>query len=121
MNVRTASQRGILLLPVALTLAVVGILAYTMAREGSMQVSAVDDQYDIEVTRYLAASGLEVAKWRASKEDCDEDEAELGTLRLPGGSVTVASAKESRGILTVTLTATSDRVPVGANGKKTMT
>jgi len=120
-SVRSASQRGILLLPVALTLAVVGILAYTMAREGSMNVSAVDDQYDVEVTRYLAASGLEVAKWRASKDDCDDDEAALGTLKLPGGSVTVASAKENNGILTVTLTATSDRVPVGANGRKTVT
>ena len=120
-NAHPARQRGILLLPVAVTLAVVGILAYTMAREGSMNLSAVDDQYDIEVTRYLASSGLEVAKWRASKDDCDDDEAAFGTLKLPGGSVTVGSAKENKGILTVTLTATSDRLPPGFDGKRTVT
>lgn len=105
----TMSQRGILLLPVAMTLAVVGALAYTMTREGSMNVSAVDDQYDTEVARYLAASGMQVAKWRGSVDDCDDDEAAYGTLKLPGGSVTVSSAKKSKGILTVSLTATTDR------------
>lgn len=109
MSAGVIKQRGILLLPVALTLTVVGILAYTMTREGSMNVSAVDDQYDIEVARYLAASGMQVAKWRGSVDDCDDDEADYGTLRLPGGSVTVSSAKENKGILTVSLTATTDR------------
>jgi hypothetical protein len=105
-------QRGILLLPVALTLAVVAALAYTMTREGGMNVSAVDAQYDIEVARYLAASGMQVAKWRGSVDDCDDDEADYGTLRLPGGSVTVSSAKENKGILTVSLTATTERKSV---------
>ena len=109
MSAGVSTQRGILLLPVALTLTVVGILAYTMTREGSMNVSAVDDQYDIEVARYLAASGMQVAKWRGSVDDCDDDEAAYGTLRLPGGSVTVSSAKGNKGILTVSLTATTDR------------
>jgi len=102
-------QRGILLLPVALTLAVIGTLAYAMTREGSMNVSAVDAQYDIEVARYLAASGLQVAKWRASLDDCDDDEANFGTLKLPGGSVKVSSVALKKGILTVGLTATTDR------------
>ena len=109
MSAGVKTQRGMLLLPVALTLAVVGALAYTMTREGSMNVSAVDAQYDIEVARYLAASGTQVAKWRGSVDDCDDDEAAYGTLRLPGGSVTVGSAKASKGILTVSLTATTDR------------
>ncbi|MCC2960127.1 DNRLRE domain-containing protein [Massilia sp. IC2-278] len=107
-------QRGILLLPVALTLAVIGALAYTMAREGSMNVSTVDAQYDVEVARYLAASGLQVAKWRGSVDDCDDDEAAYGTLKLPGGSVTVGSARESKGILTVSITATTERKSVVA-------
>ncbi len=107
MSAGVNKQHGILLLPVALTLTVVGILAYTMTREGSMNVSAVDVQYDIEVARYLAASGMQVAKWRGSVDDCDDDEADLKTLKLPGGSVTVSSAKESKGILTVSLTATT--------------
>ncbi|MDN4056818.1 DNRLRE domain-containing protein [Massilia sp. YIM B02769] len=108
------TQRGVLLLPVALTLAVVAALAYTMTREGGMNVSAVDAQYDIEVARYLAASGMQVAKWRGSVDDCDDDEAGYGTLRLPGGSVTVSSAKENKGILTVSLTATTERKSVMA-------
>jgi len=114
MSAGVNKQRGILLLPVALTLTLVGILAYTMAREGSMNVSTVDAQYDVELARYLAASGLQVAKWRGSVDDCDDDEAAYGTLKLPGGSVTVGSAKESKGILTVSITATTERKSVVA-------
>ena len=105
------NQQGILLLPVALTLAIVATLAYTMTSEGSMNVSAVDAQYDIEVARYVAASGIQVAKWRAAKNNCDENKAKLGKLDVPGGSVTVANndVTMSKGILTVNLIATTNR------------
>ena len=118
MSAGVTSQRGILLLPVALTLAVVGLLAYTMTREGSMNVSAVDAQYDIEVARYLAASGVQVAKWRGSLDDCDDDEAAYRTLKLPGGSVTVDSARKDKGMLDVSLTATTERKSVVALTRK---
>lgn len=104
-----SGQRGLLLLPVALTLAVIGALAYAMTSEGSMNVSAVDAQYDIEVARYVAASGVQIAKWRAAKDDCDDDDAEFGTLAVPDGSVTVTDAKLDRGLLTVSLRATTKR------------
>jgi len=102
-------QRGILLLPVALTLAIVGTLAYTMTREGSMDVSAVDAQYDLEVARYLAASGVQVAKWRAAKDNCNDDDAEFGTLDLPGGKVTVSKAKLDKENLSLALSARTSR------------
>jgi hypothetical protein len=104
-------QRGILLLPVALTLALVATLAYTMTSEGSMNVSAVDAQYDVEVARYVAASGIQVAKWRAAKSDCNVDKAKLGTLDVPGGRVTVDDkvVTMSKGILKMSLSATTNR------------
>jgi hypothetical protein len=102
-------QRGILLLPVALTLAIVAALAYTMTGEGSMNVSAIDAQYDVEVARYVAASGIQVAKWRAAKSNCDVKQAKLGTLAVPDGRVTVADATMSRGVLTVNLSASTNR------------
>ena len=109
-----AREQGILLLPVALTLAIVGALAYTMTRDGSMNVAAVNAQYDIEVARYLATSGVQLAKWRVAQDDCDGDEANFGTLSVYNGSAVVgtvtvdtANTKWKNGILTIALTATT--------------
>jgi hypothetical protein len=102
-------QRGILLLPVALTLAIVAALAYGMTSEGSMNVSSVDAQYDIEVARYVAATGIQVARWRAAKYHCDVNRAKLGTLDVPDGSVTVTSASMSKGILKISVNAGTSR------------
>jgi len=102
-------QRGILLLPVALTLSIVAALAYTMTSEGSMNVSAVDAQYDVEVARYVAASGVQIAKWRAAKSHCDVKQAKLGELNVPGGRVTVNDASMSGGFLTVSVSASTSR------------
>ena len=121
---RATGQRGILLLPVALTLALVGTLAYTMTQDGSMNVSAVDAQYEIERARYLAASGVQLAKWRAAKDDCDEDDADFGTVNFldsaggPLGSVVVSDADMGGGNLTVSLTATTERKTVRALTRK---
>jgi len=121
------SQRGILLLPVALTLAVIGTLAYTMAYDGSMNVAAVDAQYEIERARYLAASGLQLAKWRAGKDDCDSDDARFGTISFKDaagavlGSVAVDAKNTNMGAgnLTISLIATtSERKTVYALTRK---
>ena len=118
-------QRGILLLPVALTLAVIGTLAYTMTREGSMNVSAIDAQYDTEVARYLAASGIQYAKWRMSKAGCDKNAADFGTLTLNNGStvlgtVAVSTTSWKKPVLTITLSATTSR-PTGNGAVNTLT
>ena len=116
-------QRGILLLPVALTLAVVGMLAYTMTQEGSMNVSAVHAQYEIERARYLAASGVQLAKWRVAKDDCDEDDLDFedittgikffdGSIAL--GKLVFTSVDMGGGKLTVSLVATTERGAVHA-------
>jgi hypothetical protein len=107
---RARRQRGILLLPVALTLAIVGALAYTMTREGSMDVSAVDARYDTEVARYLAEAGVNLAKWQNEKRGCDYDNG-FGTVTLPGGRVVSADVDSKNGgsNLSVSLTATTDR------------
>ena len=99
-------ERGMLLLPVALTLAVIGALAYTMTREGSMNASAVDAQYEIETARYLAASGAQVAKWRTAKDKCANKgaRANFSSLTLPGGTVDAELTKWDKGVLTVSVT-----------------
>ena len=109
-------ERGILLLPVALTLAVIGALAYTMTREGSMNVSAVDAQYEIETARYLAASGVQVAKWRTAKDKCVNrgDAANFVALTLRGGKVDATVEKWDKGVLTVSARAT----PVATGGQR---
>lgn len=105
-----ANQQGILLLPVALTLTVIGTLAYTMTREGSMNVSAVDAQYEIERARYLAASGVQLSKWRTAKDKCNSGEkASFSNLDLhgDGGKVSVVKTKWDKGRLTIDVTATT--------------
>jgi hypothetical protein len=105
---RRLSQRGILLLPVALTLAVIGTLAYTMTREGAMQVSSVDAEYDAEVARYLTESGLHLAKWQNAKSGCKE--VSFGTVDLPGGRLVATKIDlKSKGDLRVSLRATASR------------
>jgi hypothetical protein len=102
------SQRGMLLLPVALTLALIGTLAYTLTREGSMQVSAVDAEYDTEVARYLAESGVHLARWQTQKAGCKE--VSFGTVDLPGGRVEATKIDlKSKSDLRVSLKATASR------------
>lgn len=108
------SQRGILLLPVVLTLAVVGTLAYAMTREAGMNVADIDAQYDIEVARYLASSGVQYAKWRAAKGGCDQYAANFGTLTLGDGTVAFNKIVAwKKPLLTVTVTATTNRNKAG--------
>jgi len=104
---RRLAQRGILLLPVALTLAVIGTLAYTLTREGSMQVSSVDAEYDMEVARYLTESGVHLAKWQNAKAGCSK-EVSFGTVDLPGGRLVASKIeRKGKGELLVSLDATA--------------
>jgi hypothetical protein len=104
----TSTQRGILLLPVTLTLAILGALAYSMTREGGMGVAAVNAQYDTEVARYLAEAGLSLARWQNEKRGCDR-ETGFGTVALPGGTIKSVDVDwRSGGFIAVSLTATSD-------------
>ena len=58
-------QRGLVLLPVTLVLAIVGTLAYVMTRDGTMNVSTIDAQYETDRMRYLAEAGVNLLKFRA--------------------------------------------------------
>lgn len=82
-----ATQRGLLLLPVALTLALVGTLAYSLTRDGSMSVSEVDAKYDIEAARYLANAGLTLARWQNEKLGCTSTR-KFSDVPLGGGTIT---------------------------------
>lgn len=87
------AQRGMLLLPVALMLAVVGTLAYTMTREGSMSLAGVNADYEAEAARYLAEGGVRLAIWQNERISCSSEIA-FGTLDLPGaGSITSGTIK----------------------------
>lgn len=114
-------QRGILLLPVALTLALVGTLAYTMTREGSMAVSSVDAAYDTEMARYLAEGGVHLAQWQNERVSCSSETA-FGTLEMPDdiGSTRIIGTirsgtikREGKNILNITLSATTPDRPSG--------
>lgn len=102
-------ERGLVLVSVALTLAVVGALAYAMTREGSMDASAVDARYDAEVARYLAEAGVQLAKWQNEKLDC-RSKASFGTVALPGGNIVAGTIERKGGsTMNIGLTATTSR------------
>lgn len=119
---KRGAERGFLLLPVALTLALVGALAYTMTRAGSMSVSSVNAAYDTEVARYLAEAGVNLAKWQNERFGC-LPLVGFGTFTLPGGKIVAGVLKrEGGGILNISLTATTNLGAVYAlDGYRTMT
>ncbi|VXC28433.1 DNRLRE domain-containing protein [Massilia sp. 9I] len=108
-------QHGLLLLPVALALSVMGALAYAMTRGGADDASAVDAQYDIEATRYLAEAGLRLAKWQNEKINCDS-ERRFSNVRLPGvaGTASVDDITVKKDEFKATVTATSARGTVSS-------
>lgn len=106
------TQRGLLLLPVALTLALVGTLAYGLSRDGSMSVSEVDAKYDIEAARYLASAGVNLARWRNEKLGCYSTRrfTDLTLKGVPGASITASE---------VSLDGTNWKISVTANTGRT--
>ncbi|UVW28731.1 DNRLRE domain-containing protein [Massilia sp. H6] len=103
-----AKQRGILLLPVALTLAIAGALAYTMTHSASMEIAAFDAQHDTDTARYLAEAGVQLAKWQNERILCGS-QLGFGTVTLPGGQIVSNNVKEGSGKIKVSLTATTTR------------
>lgn len=106
------AQRGMLLLPVALMLAVVGTLAYTMTREGSMSLASVNADYETEAARYLAEGGARLAIWQNERIGCSSEIA-FGKLDLPGiGSITSGTIKrEGSNTLNISVSATTPTRP----------
>jgi hypothetical protein len=105
-------QHGLVLLPMTLALALVAVVAYGMTRDGAMNVSAVDAQFDTERARYLAEAGVNLVKWRNQQLGCDSA---LGFTRavtdVEGGTIMANTADvfaRKRG-LSMTLTATTAR------------
>jgi hypothetical protein len=101
-----------LLLPVAIVLAIMGALAFSMTRQGAVSVAEVDRQYDLEASRYLAEAGLRLVRWQNEKEGCTSSQAFTG-VGLPGmaGTVTITELLVKSGEMTMTATATG---PLGS-------
>jgi hypothetical protein len=114
-------QRGILLLPVALTLALVGILAYTMTRDGSMAVSSVDAGYETDMVRYLAEGGVQLARWQNERVSCSSElnfgsvemPDEIGSTRIIGTIKSGTIKREGKNTLNITLSAKTPDRPSG--------
>lgn len=103
-------QRGLVLLPVTLALAVVGVLAYAMTRDGVMNVSAVDAQYDIDRARYLAEAGVNLLKWRNEQAGCGSAQGFVSPVTtIEGGTIASSGVSYKKPLLGMTLTATTPR------------
>lgn len=104
-------QRGLVLLPVTLALAIVGALAYSMTRDGAMTVTAIDAQYEIDSARYLAEGGVNLLKWRNDVSACGTVVGFTGPVTaLDGGTLTASGLSYVKKTgLALTVTATTAR------------
>lgn len=109
--VKPSTQRGLLLLPVALTLALVGTLAYGLSRDGSMSVSEVDAKYDIEAARYLAQAGVTLARWRNEKLGCSSTKrfTDLTLAGVPGATLSASQVSLDGRYWKISVTASTGR------------
>ncbi len=87
---RMAGERGMLLLPMALVLAVAGIAAYAATREGGMSAAAVDARYEYEAARYLAEAGVTLTTWQNAQRGCVAPL--FDTVAMGGGTIGVEGA-----------------------------
>lgn len=97
-------DRGLVLVPVALALAVTGALAWAMVRESSMDVASVRLAYEAQVARYLAEAGLNLVRWQNEQSSCSSTLA-FGSVSLPGGTVTTNSVQNVSGGLAIDVSA----------------
>lgn len=104
------AQRGLVLLPVTLVLAIVGTLTYAMTRDGAMSVSAIDAQYETDRARYLAEAGVNLLKWRNEQAGCGNS---LGftapVTALDGGTIAASGITYKKPGLGMTVVATTTR------------
>lgn len=125
---RPGGPHGLVLVPMALTLAFVGALAWAMVREASMGVSQVDLDYDAQVARYLAKAGQNLARWQNQQLGCGSA-VQFGSFSLPGGTIVTNAVTAVAGGLSIDVGATANggqtvrlangAVPVYDAGKRT--
>jgi Tfp pilus assembly protein PilX len=127
---------GFLLLPMMLTLVVVGALAWAMTRDAGMNVTGVDAEYDTEVARYLAEAAVNLARWKNNQQNCNgaarfqptplyrfslasgavgTAAADLvGTMTLNDISVVSNNANNDKNSITVDVSSATTAVPAGS-------
>lgn len=98
-------QHGIALLAMTIVLAILGALSYALASGGAMSAHAVATQYDAEAAGYLAAAGVNVARWRDQQLGCKK-----GTTTLPA---TALAGVGSYAVLVTGKTKTADLTGTG--------
>lgn len=99
-------QSGALLLTVALMLATIAALAFTLNRAAGMDAQAVGADYDRRSAAYLAEAALAAAKWSNEiPNKCGN--ANLGALSLAGATLSADVKKAPSKRLNIVATATT--------------
>ena len=106
-------QDGIMLLPVVLALAVVGVLAFSMTREGGMGAAAVDADYEIARVRYLAEAGVTLARWQNEQAGCGSNVRHTAPVAFPGGQIKIDTVGKAPNGVSVAVSASLDAAAAG--------
>ena len=129
--------RGFLLLPMALTLVVVGALAYAMTRDAGTSITRVDAAYDTDAARYLAEAAVNYARWKNNQTNCGNTPASfaptplyrynlasgnvgttaadlVGTMTLNSAAVVGNNSSSDKGNLTVDVSSATTTSPAAS-------
>lgn len=99
-------ESGVLLLTVALLLAIMAALAFTMNRAAGMDVQSVSGDYDRRNAGYLAEAALAAAKWTNELNKCDNKVTALTPFTLAGATLSAIITKSPPKLINVVATAT---------------
>jgi hypothetical protein len=104
-------QAGVLLLTVALLLATMAALAFSLNRAAGMDVQSVAGDYDRRNAGYLTEAAVAAAKWKNELTACDAKLVPLPGFPLAGATLSATVTKGAGKQINVVATAT-----VGATG-----
>jgi Tfp pilus assembly protein PilX len=102
----TGREAGILLLTVALLLAVMAALAFTMNRAAGMDVQTVAADYDRRNAGYLAEAAVAAAKWKNQLSKCGAAAVALPQTAFAGATLSTTSVQIKGKTITITGQAT---------------
>lgn len=68
--IQASTQRGFILLPVVLSIALVAAIAYLMNVDGAMNVNSLGKEIESGEARFVAMAGMNHMLWQANKSNC---------------------------------------------------
>jgi Tfp pilus assembly protein PilX len=100
------SGRGFILIPVLLTLTVIGVIAFLLNREGGMNANIAGGEGRLDQARYVAEAGLRHTQWLMSQNTSCTGYTDLQATTFADGSYSTTVNPKSGSPVTIAASAT---------------